>query len=225
MAFAFVPASICATAGVKPQEAGLASAVANTSRLFGGALGLAILATIATVALEQPAASPDAGDQRNQALRAASSSRSGSPAASPRRHAGGAVRHAEHPAAQRATRRRRQPPGSRVVARDVAGLKCAAWRACFVTRELPGPALDRLNDAPRHDVWPERLPPPYDELREHARRGRRAADAAHRPDRRRADRRAARTCGRSPTTRSATTTSTSTPPPRAASRSATRPTR
>ena len=45
---AFVPATICAVAGVKPQEAGLASGLVNTARLFGGALGLAILAAIAT---------------------------------------------------------------------------------------------------------------------------------------------------------------------------------
>jgi EmrB/QacA subfamily drug resistance transporter len=45
---AFVPATISAVAGVAPQEAGLASGLVNTSRLVGGALGLAILAAIAT---------------------------------------------------------------------------------------------------------------------------------------------------------------------------------
>jgi len=35
---------------------------------------------------------------------------------------------------------------------------------CFVTRELPFPALDRLRAAHEVEVWPERLPPPYEEL-------------------------------------------------------------
>jgi glyoxylate reductase len=36
---------------------------------------------------------------------------------------------------------------------------------CFVTRDLPGPALGRLRERHEVDVWPERLPPPYEELR------------------------------------------------------------
>ncbi|MBV8219870.1 MAG: D-glycerate dehydrogenase [Solirubrobacterales bacterium] len=35
---------------------------------------------------------------------------------------------------------------------------------CFVTRRLPFPALDRLRSAHDVEVWPERLPPSYDEL-------------------------------------------------------------
>jgi EmrB/QacA subfamily drug resistance transporter len=48
MGLAFVPATISAVAGVAPAEAGLASGLVNTARLFGGALGLAILAAIAS---------------------------------------------------------------------------------------------------------------------------------------------------------------------------------
>lgn len=47
LGLAFVPATIAAVSGVAPREAGLASGLVNTSRLVGGALGLAILAAIA----------------------------------------------------------------------------------------------------------------------------------------------------------------------------------
>ena len=40
---------------------------------------------------------------------------------------------------------------------------------CFVTRRLPGSALDRLGRAHEVDVWPDRLPPVPSALRERAR--------------------------------------------------------
>ena len=40
---------------------------------------------------------------------------------------------------------------------------------CFVTRELPGAALDRLRAAHDVDVWPGELPPTRQDLIEHAR--------------------------------------------------------
>ncbi|HEU5279349.1 MAG TPA: DHA2 family efflux MFS transporter permease subunit [Gaiellaceae bacterium] len=46
--FAFVPITIAALARTKPQEAGLASGLINTSQQIGGAVGIALLSTIAT---------------------------------------------------------------------------------------------------------------------------------------------------------------------------------
>ena len=47
MGLSFVPLTLTAVSGVLPHEAGLASALLNTTQQVGGALGLAILSTIA----------------------------------------------------------------------------------------------------------------------------------------------------------------------------------
>jgi EmrB/QacA subfamily drug resistance transporter len=46
-AFAFIPISIAALAGVKEQQAGLASGLLNTSQQLGGAIGIAIASSVA----------------------------------------------------------------------------------------------------------------------------------------------------------------------------------
>src|SRR5215207_5018262 len=48
LGLAFVPVTIASVTGTKPSEAGLASGLINTSQQVGGAVGLAVLATIST---------------------------------------------------------------------------------------------------------------------------------------------------------------------------------
>jgi EmrB/QacA subfamily drug resistance transporter len=50
LGLSFVPVTIAAMTGTRPHEAGLASGLVNTAQQIGGALGLAILATIANSA-------------------------------------------------------------------------------------------------------------------------------------------------------------------------------
>jgi MFS family permease len=48
MGLAFVPVTIAGTSGVAPDDAGLASGLFNMTQQVGGALGLAILSSVAT---------------------------------------------------------------------------------------------------------------------------------------------------------------------------------
>jgi EmrB/QacA subfamily drug resistance transporter len=55
--FSFVPITIAALAGTKPEEAGLASGLINTSQQIGGAVGIALLSTLAVSTTDDELAS------------------------------------------------------------------------------------------------------------------------------------------------------------------------
>ena len=65
MGFSFVPISIAALAGVPAKEAGIASGLINTSQQIGGALGIAVLSS---VAVAHTTSATKAGDAVPQAL-------------------------------------------------------------------------------------------------------------------------------------------------------------
>ena len=63
MALCFVPISIAALAGVKQAEAGIASGLINTSQQIGGAVGIALLSTVAITHTENEIAAGTAAPQ------------------------------------------------------------------------------------------------------------------------------------------------------------------
>ena len=63
---AFNPVLLAAMSDVEPEESGLASGVVNTSFMMGGALGLAVLASLAASRTEQPRRARAAGARRAQ---------------------------------------------------------------------------------------------------------------------------------------------------------------
>jgi EmrB/QacA subfamily drug resistance transporter len=61
LGFSFVPVTIAAVAGVPERDAGLASGLINTSQQIGGALGLAVLATVANTRIDHVTAASGGG--------------------------------------------------------------------------------------------------------------------------------------------------------------------
>jgi MFS family permease len=60
LGLSFVPITIASVSGVRPEEAGLASGLINTSQQVGGALGLAILVAVANSQTGSAVSSPAA---------------------------------------------------------------------------------------------------------------------------------------------------------------------
>jgi EmrB/QacA subfamily drug resistance transporter len=60
MAFSFVPISIAALAGIEAKDAGLASGLINTSQQIGGALGIAVLSSVAVAQTKDATRAGDA---------------------------------------------------------------------------------------------------------------------------------------------------------------------
>jgi predicted MFS family arabinose efflux permease len=71
MGLSFVPLTLTAVSGVQPNEAGLASALLNTTQQVGGALGLAILSTISVDAFKSKLASFSGASQGTVSRQAA----------------------------------------------------------------------------------------------------------------------------------------------------------
>ena len=140
LGLSFVPVTIAAVTGTRPQEAGLASGLVNTAQQIGGALGLAILATIAnsrTNEVIHGGAAPHR-DRADQGLRAGLSGRLG-------------LRAARRVADRRADLLARQPRalagrarrGRRRARRDARGLSVTGRQlaACRSSTAIPSPTV------------------------------------------------------------------------------------